>query len=38
MNTTKGDLDRDGRIILEWILEEVTYENMAWVHLVQDRV
>jgi predicted small integral membrane protein len=38
MNTTNGDLGRDGRIILDWILKEVAYENMAWIHLVQDTV
>jgi hypothetical protein len=32
------DLGVDGRIILEWILREIRWEAVDWMHLAQDRV
>jgi hypothetical protein len=31
------DLDINGKIILEWILEKLGRENVDWIHLSQDR-
>jgi hypothetical protein len=31
-------LERDGRVILRWILTEMTYENGRWMELTQDFV
>jgi hypothetical protein len=30
------DLGVDGRIILEWILGEIGFEGVDWIHLAQD--
>jgi hypothetical protein len=31
------DKDVDGRIILEWILGKVGWEDVDWMHLAEDR-
>jgi hypothetical protein len=31
------DLGHDGRIILQWIFQEVGLAGMAWIALAQDR-
>jgi hypothetical protein len=31
------NLGVDGRIILEWILREMGWEGVDWIHLTQDR-
>jgi hypothetical protein len=30
------NLGVDGKIILEWILREIVWEVMGWIHLAQD--
>jgi hypothetical protein len=32
-----GDQGTDGRIVLLWILEKL-FENVEWIHMVQDRI
>jgi len=31
------DVGVDGRIILDWILSEIGWEGVDWIHLAQDR-
>jgi hypothetical protein len=36
-NDHSKDLGVDGKEILEWILEEIEWEGVDWMHLGQDR-